>query len=395
MSNLRELDIMHAHMGIFNRRNLVLADRWLMLAACALAVAGVLTLYSASRSAYSEIPYYVKQLAWLGMGGVLAAIIICLDYRFLISLAPVFYILSIVLLIMVLIWGTTVKGGQRWLEFGPIGGQPSEFAKLALIYMLAWYFSTIKERIRWFPFFLLAFVIAGIPIALILRQPNLGTAMLMVPVLFVMLYVAGCKRWHLAAVVLAVLAAAPVGWSQLEDYQKDRILTFRDPASDPQGKGWQTIQTMITVGSGGMSGKGFREGTQTHLSFLPEHHTDFIFSLLAEEMGFVGATTVIALFGVLLLRGLTLARGSPELRGTLVGAGAVTILGFHVFVNIAITIGIMPVTGIPLPFLSYGGSFYLMTMMCVGAMLSVNIPRGMFADKGVDQSQPMPQAGHR
>ena len=388
MSTLRDLDIMHAHMGIFDKRNLVLADRWLMLAAFTLAAVGVLTLYSASRSAYSEIPYYVKQLAWLGMGGVLAAVIVCLDYRFLISLAPIFYVLSIVLLVMVMFWGTTVKGGQRWLEFGPIGGQPSEFAKVALVYMLAWYFSTIKQRVRSFPFFIGAFVIAGIPIALILKQPNLGTAMLMVPVLFVMLYVAGCKRWHMAAVVLVVLAAAPVAWSQLKDYQKDRILTFQDPSSDPRGKGWQTIQTMITVGSGGMAGKGFRQGTQTHLSFLPEHHTDFIFSLLAEETGFLGGAAVIALFGVLLLRGLSLARGSPELQGTLIGVGAATILGFHVFVNIAITIGMLPVTGIPLPFLSYGGSFYLTTMMCVGAMLSVNIPKGMFSNKGAGQSQP-------
>ncbi len=380
ISATHDIDIMDAHIGVFNYRNLFRADRVLMGLALALVIVGVLTLYSASRSAYSEIPYYVKQLVFFGVGAVLAALIVSFDYRFLISFAPFFYVLCLVLLILVEFFGITVKGGQRWLGVGPLTFQPSELTKLALVYMLAWYFHIIQHRIRSLPFFLLAFVIAGIPIVFILRQPNLGTAALLVPVLFVMLYVAGCKRWHLAAVILAGLAAIPVAWTQLEDYQKERVRTFGNPAADARGKGWQTVQTMITVGSGGMWGKGFREGTQTHLSFLPEHHTDFIFALLAEEMGFQGAVVVLALFGGLLWRGIVLARGSPELQGTLVGVGAVTILAFHVFVNIAITIGLMPVTGIPLPFLSYGGTFYVTTMMCVGAMLSVNVRRGLFSE---------------
>ncbi|MFO7774904.1 MAG: rod shape-determining protein RodA [Candidatus Hydrogenedentota bacterium] len=375
-----DIDIMDAHIGVFNYRNLFRADRILMMLALALVMVGLLTLYSASRSASSEIPYYVKQLVYFGVGAVVAAVIVSFDYRFLISFAPFFYVLCLVLLILVEFFGITVKGGQRWLGVGPFTFQPSEFTKLGLVYMLAWYFHTVQHRIRSLPFFLLAFVIAGIPIGLILRQPNLGTAALLGPVLFVMLYVAGCKRWHLVAVVIVGLAAIPVAWTQLEDYQKERVLTFGDPAADARGDGWQTVQTMITVGSGGMWGKGFREGTQTHLSFLPEHHTDFIFALLAEEMGFQGAVVVLALFGALLWRGLVLAQGSPELQGTLVGVGAVTILALHVFVNIAITIGLMPVTGIPLPFLSYGGTFYLTTMMCVGAMLSVNVRRGMFSE---------------
>ncbi len=379
MSRSAGLDIMRAHMGVFDKYNLLRADRLLLVFALALAFVGVLTLFSASRSAYAEIPYYVRQLVWFGMGATLAALIVCFDYRFLVSLGPVFYAVAIVLLLIVEFAGVEAKGGQRWL---PMGGQPSEFTKLALVYMLAWYFTTIRERIRKIHYFLLTFLIPAIPGFLILKQPNLGTAMLLAPVVFIMLYAAGCKRWHLAAVVIAALGAAPVVWTQLKDYQKARVMTFVDPASDPQGQGWQTIQTMITVGSGGMWGKGFREGTQTHLSFLPEHHTDFIFALLAEEMGFLGAASVIALFGALLLRGVQLARGSPETQGMLVGAGAATILAFHVFVNIAITIGMLPVTGIPLPFLSYGGSFYLTTMMCVGAMLSVNIRKGMFTGKG-------------
>ncbi|MFP4173606.1 MAG: rod shape-determining protein RodA [Candidatus Hydrogenedentota bacterium] len=375
-----DIDIMDAHIGVFNYRNLFRADRVLMMLALALGVVGLLTLYSASRSATSEIPYYVKQLVYFGVGAVLAAVIVSFDYRFFISFAPFFYVLCLILLLLVEFFGITVKGGQRWLGVGPFTFQPSEFTKLGVVYMLAWYFHTIQHRIRSLPFFLLAFVIAGIPTALILRQPNLGTAALLAPVLFVMLYVAGCKRWHLAAVVIVGLAAVPVAWTQLEDYQKERVLTFGNPAADARGKGWQTVQTMITVGSGGMWGKGFREGTQTHLSFLPEHHTDFIFALLAEEMGFQGAVVVLALFGALLWRGLVLAQGSPELQGTLVGVGVVTILALHVFVNIAITVGLMPVTGIPLPFLSYGGTFSLTTMMCVGAMLSVNVRRGMFSE---------------
>ena len=198
------------------------------------------------------------------------------------------------------------------------------------------------------------------------------------PITVAMLYVAGCKRRHLAAIVVIAVAAAPIAWSQLEDYQKRRVMTIVDPSADPQGSGYHTIQSMITVGSGGLTGKGYMGGTQTYLSYLPEHHTDFIFSQLAEEFGFAGSITVLMLFSFLFFRGLRLARNSTDMAGSLLAVGVVTLLAVHVFVNVGITIGILPVTGLPLPFLSYGGSFYLTTMTSIGILLSVNARRGMF-----------------
>ncbi|MCH7960374.1 MAG: rod shape-determining protein RodA [Candidatus Hydrogenedentes bacterium] len=371
-------DVMRAHIRVFNLRNLVRIDRVMLLLIFALALVGIFTLMSANRSFSGLSAYYMKQMIFFGLGAVACAMIACIDHRFIVSLAPLLYAGSIGLLIAVLIVGAEIKGGQRWLSIGPFGGQPSEPAKLALILMLTWYFTAIGPRIRKMRYVLLTFIIAAIPGLLILREPNLGTAATLGPVVFAMLYVAGCKRRHLIAIVLAGLAAAPVAWTQLKDYQQTRVITFIDPARDPQGSGYHTIQSMITVGSGGLTGKGYMEGTQTYLSYLPEHHTDFIFSLLAEEWGFVGACGVIIIFALFLTRALSYAHNSIDLSGSLLVTGVVSLLAFHVFVNIAITLGMMPVTGIPLPFLSYGGSFYLTTMMSVGVLFSVNARRGIF-----------------
>jgi len=285
-------------------------------------------------------------------------------------------------------------------------------SKLLMVYSLTWYLTTLGDRIRKFHWFLLAFFISGVPMVLILKQPNLGTAACMAPLTVVMLYVAGCRRRHLAIVFLAGLSLVPVLWWQMRDFdpaaenrkadalyqtdpeskpesrpfyelrnhQKKRIYTFLHPEEDIAGSGWQTYQSKITVGSGGMLGKGFLQGTQTRLNYLPEHHTDFIFSLLAEEQGFVGVAIVIGLFLAFLLRGLMYARDCPEMMGTLLATGIVTVLAFHIFVNIAITVGLLPVTGIPLPFLSYGRSFYITTMACVGVLLNIPMRRLMFVD---------------
>jgi rod shape determining protein RodA len=321
----------------------------------------------------------MKQAVWFGVGVGLALVLICCDYRFLVSRGPLVYALSILALIAVLVLGASVKGSQRWLGLGVFGFQPSEPGKVALVYMLAWYLSKIGDRIRRIPYVLLACVLAGVPTLLILRQPNLGTAVSLLPVLVVMLYVAGCRRWHLVTLLVLGVAVAPLAWHQLKDYQKARLVSFLNPQADAQRTGWQTIQTKITVGSGQLWGKGFRQGTQTHLSFLPEHHTDFIFAVVAEEEGFVGAVAVVGLFMVVLGRGLWLARACQEIGGTLLGVGCITILAFHVLVNIAITTGLLPVTGLPLPFLSYGGSFCLTTMLCMGTVLSVQVRKGYFS----------------
>lgn len=371
-------DVMDAHIRAINFRNLTRIDPWLLLLVVVLGAIGVATLYSANRSFTGRTPYYVKQMVFMSAGLVAALCIACVDHRVIISFAPLFYMVALVLLIAVLFIGTEVKGGQRWISIGSFNLQPSEVAKLAVILMLAWYLNKIGKRIERFPWLILALLIGAVPAFLVLIEPNLGTTMVFVPLTFAMVYVAGCRRWHLAALLLGGAATAPVGWAFLKDYQRTRILTFLDPASDPSGSGYHTIQSMITVGSGGLKGKGFMQGTQTYLSYLPEHHSDFIYSLFAEEWGFVGGATVIGLFGLLFLRILYNGGESEDMAGTLISVGVVTVLAFHVFVNVAITMGIMPVTGIPLPFMSYGGSFCMITLISIGVLLSAHARRGMF-----------------
>jgi rod shape determining protein RodA len=372
-ASAEHIDVTDVRISLVDWHNLWRVDRWLVLIVAALVCIGLLTLFSASKGIE---PYYTKQATLVCIGVILAILVICCDHRFILVLAPIGYIVTIGVLLLVLAIGHEVKGGQRWLNFGPIGVQPSEFAKLTVIYALAWYFSTIKGRVRKLPFFVLALVITGIPTVLVAMQPSLGSALTLIPVVFAMLWAAGCKRWHLVAIVLAGMALVPVAWSFLEDYQKARVKTFLDPTADPTGKGWQTIQTKITVGSGQLTGKGYLQGEQTRLRYLPEHHTDFIFSLFAEEWGFFGALTLIALYMALLLRALQLARDCPEMSGSLVIVGVVALFAFHIFMNIAITIGLMPVTGMPLPFMSYGGSFCWATLLAVGMILHAHIRKG-------------------
>jgi len=376
---IKEFDLLDAKISVFNIRNLKRLDLVMALLVLALAIIGFAVLFSASRSADSGgMPYWAKQVVFFGIGVTVALIILCIDNRFLVWIAPVLYCGAVVLLLAVIVLGKEAKGGQRWLEFGPFRLQPSEQTKLVVVFMLVWYLTTIKERIRKFPYLILGFIIVGIPAVLILKQPSLGTTLSLMPVSFVMFFVAGSRWWHLALLMIAGAIVAPFAYQHLEPYQQKRLISFMDSEEKISDANWQTVQSKITVGSGGLSGKGYGKGTQTALNYLPEHHTDFIFCVVAEEKGFIGAVVVIALFAAFLWRGLQLACDCTEMTGTLLAAGAVTILAFHVYVNIAITVGLMPVTGIPLPFLSYGGSFYLTTMMCVGVLLHVPVRKQLF-----------------
>lgn len=407
----KHFDLEDASVRVFNPRNLRHIDWMLPIIVVILAAIGWATMYSATRS--TDIVYFRKQIIFFCIGVGVALTIACIDYRFLVSLAPLMYVVGLLLLVAVLFMGTRVKGSERWLVLGPFRLQPSETMKLILIYSLAWYLGHIGDRVRKLPYFLAAFAIAGVPILLILAQPNLGTALSLAPLSVAMLFVAGCRIRHLVILFVLGLSGLPMLWWQMKDFdperdrpaataqvsaeseevqparrslfelryhQKKRIYTFLHPETDIRDSGWHTYQSKITVGSGGMSGKGYMQGTQTRLNYLPEHRTDFIFSLLAEEHGFVGGVVLISLFAALLLRGLIYARDCPEMQGTLLATGVVTILGFHIFVNIAITTGLMPVTGLPLPFMSYGGSFYITTMACIGVLLSIPMRRGMFID---------------
>jgi rod shape determining protein RodA len=398
-----------AIMRAVNFRNLRRIDWLLPIFVISLAVIGWVTMYSAS--AHTGGTNHHKQILFFIAGAVVACGIICVDYRSLVATAPLMYVTVIVLLLAVLQFGPTVKGSQRWLDLGLFRIQPSELTKLVMVYFLAWYLHTLGARIRKLRWFVLTFILTGVPMLLILKQPDLGTAACLGPLVIVMLFVAGCRLWHVGLIVFVGLSIVPFAWYQIHDmepstnskelkvqkdafyaskkpwdlewHQKMRIYNFVNPDFAPRGSNWQAYQSFVTVGSGGLSGKGFKNGTQTRLNYLPEHQTDFIFSHFAEERGFIGCVVVIGLFVAFLLRGLMYARDCPEMMGTLLAAGVVTVLGFHIFFNISITIGLMPVTGMPLPFLSYGGTFYMTTMACVGILLNVPMRRRMFMEEGM------------
>lgn len=387
MPSLRRL-ISHQNISVrlINLRNVARIDIWLMLIVLVLAVIGWVLMFSAARSTST---IYLQRMVLYFCGGLLATVFfVSIDYRFLVNWAPLMYLGSIALLMTVLLFGTSAKGSERWLNLGLFRLQPSEFSKVIMIFFLTWYLVKLGDRIKKIGWFVFTFVLVVVPVGLILKQPNLGTAASLFPLALAMLYTAGCRKLHLVIVVLLGLSLLPVVWWEMKDfdpavetesrsvlelkhYQKKRIYTFLHPEYDYRGSGWHTYQSRITIGSGGLSGKGYLRGTQTKLNYLPEHHTDFIFSLLAEEFGFVGGVTVIALFALLLFRGLIFARDAYDMQGTLIAVGVVTILAFHIFVNIAITTGLLPVTGIPLPFLSYGGSFYLTVMAGMGMLLCI------------------------
>jgi rod shape determining protein RodA len=392
MSNLeRDLNLFEAHIHTVNYRNLRRLDWTFVVLTLVLAFIGLCTLYSASQSASGDQPfyemYYVKQSLFALFGIVVALLIACVDYRAFMTFAPMAYGAAIVLLALVPVIGVEAMGGQHWIPLGPFRLQPSELSKIALVYMLSWYLARVQGQLHRLLYFVVPFVISGVLLLLILVQGDLGTAIVAAPIVFVMLFVAGCRRLYLAVILGAGLIAAPVLYFNLDnlplkEHQKIRVVSFFNPEADPEyatNTGYQIEQTKIAVGSGQMWGKGFGKGTQTHMRFLPVYHTDFIFALYAEEMGFIGGAILIGLYGLFLMRGLALARDCPDLAGSLLVVGSLSVVAFHVLVNIAITLNLLPVTGLPLPFLSYGGSFYLTTMMCVGTILSVHVRKGFFA----------------
>ena len=377
----RDFNLINGRVGMLDRGNLLRLDWITVVLTLVLAAIGFVVLYSASTGPVAvENPHW-KQAARFLMGTVLALIIVCFDYRVLISMWPTFYTIALITLAAVLSpqIATTVKGGQHWIViYGPLRFQPSELSKLALVFMLAWYLGRVGPRIRQFPYFALTFVVWGGVVGLVVVQKDIGTAITMVPMVFAMLIVAGCKWRHIVIVIIAGLSVLPIAYGQLNENQRGRVESFINPEKANAAASFQTLQARIAIGSGQMWGKGFGNSTQTHLSYLPEFHTDFVFALLAEEWGFVGASTVIVLLGLFLLRGLMLAVSCSDVAGRMLVVGAVSILACHILINIAITLNLMPVTGLPLPFLSYGGSFYLTVMMCIGTILTVHARRRFF-----------------
>lgn len=342
---------------------------------------GVLMIYSAIQSNPVLLlnSLHWKQALWSSVGLLLLSVILLVDYHHISRFAYFFYGVVIVMLILVFVMGKVVYGAKRWLVFGPIRIQPSELAKLAVILVFARYFGT-RESIEPLRFrdLLVPLILVLIPVGLVAKQPDLGTGMSILMIASIMVLVVGVQRRVLIYVISACVAAAPVGWLFLKDYQKSRILTVFNPEADILGAGYQSMQSKIAVGSGEIWGKGLLQGTQSRLNFLPEKHTDFVFSVLSEELGFIGGTILLILFLIFIQRCLNTALTSADREGALIATGVGASIFLYMTLNIAMTLGLFPIVGIPLPFVSYGGSAALTSFISAALVLNVRLRRKSF-----------------
>jgi rod shape determining protein RodA len=314
-----------------------------------------------------------RQLAWFGIGLVALLIVASIDYKKLVRIAPLIYVLGLAGLMSVFVLGRTVSGARRWIVIGSVSVQPSELFKLAFVLMAVWVLtSRWAQPISRFTL-LLVLPVAAIPFVLIMKQPDLGTALLLFPVLLALLVGAGIQLRLLGGLALAGLAALPVAWFVMKEYQRERILVYLDPFRDPLGTAYNVIQAKIAIGSGQLLGKGVSGATQSRLAFLPERHTDFIFAVFAEMWGFVGCLILLACYAFVLLRGFDIAASTREPIGRLVALGATSMLGAQVLINVGMVSGLLPVVGVPLPLMSYGGTSVLCSLMGLGLLVSVRM----------------------
>ncbi len=315
----------------------------------------------------------VRQLLWVGVGIVALVLVASVDYRRLVRLGPALYLGGLAGLAVVLVVGRTVSGARRWIGVGPVTVQPAELFKIAFLLMLVWFLVSRWAQPPTLGILALLLPIVAVPFGLIVRQPDLGTALLLWPLLIAMLVGAGVRFRLLGGLLVAGLAALPLAWLALRDYQRERIMVYLDPVRDPQGTAYNVIQAKIAIGSGQLLGKGIAGATQSRLAFLPERHTDFIFAVFAEMWGFLGCLVLLVCYALLLVRGFDIAAAAREPVGRLVALGATCLLAAQILINVGMVTGLLPVVGIPLPFMSYGGSSMLVSMTALGLLLSVRM----------------------
>jgi rod shape determining protein RodA len=359
-------------------RRLDLVDPYLLIATVLLMAYGLVITYSTSyedAAAGDPVQFIIRGAIFTVLGIVTMAAVAYFDYAWFGTFAPLFYLLTLGLLVLVLVIGHNILGGQRWITIAGQKFQVSEFAKVFMIIVLAKYFADRHERIG-SPLVLGgALVLLGPAFALVYRQPDLGTSLVFVGIFFGMAYLAGARPWQLASLVAVGIAGFPVIWGILAGYQKARLTAFLDPYADPQGAGWNIIQSLIAIGSGQATGKGLTAGTQSPLGYLPIAESDFVFAGLAEDLGFLGAVILFALFAVLLVATLRIGFRARDPFGTFIAAGVFSMLAFQLVVNVGMAMSLMPVTGIPLPFISHGGSSLLSICMALGLLQSVSMRR--------------------
>jgi rod shape determining protein RodA len=364
---------------MFDRR-LVQNFDWVLLGLVVIICAmGIVNLYSAGYNRGEGTPLYIKQLYWLALGLGVMFVTLTYDYRHLEKLSYPVFIISILLLLAVMFGGKMVSGSRRWLPLGPFSFQPAELAKIGIILALGTYFN---QRPRMEAMGLKDLIVPGLlvlgPVALIIKQPDLGSGILVALVAASIILFVGVRWRTLMGCGLTLVMLSPVIWHFLKDYQRQRVLTFLDPGKDPLGAGYHILQSMIAVGSGQFWGKGFLQGTQSQLYFLPEQHTDFVFSVFAEEWGFAGSAVLLLLFTALVLWGLLVARDCKERFGHLLAVGVTALIFWQVFINLCMVTGFLPVVGIPLPLFSYGGSSLITTLLGVGILLNIRMRRYLF-----------------
>ncbi|HUZ74507.1 MAG TPA: rod shape-determining protein RodA [Stellaceae bacterium] len=346
---------------------------------------GIAMLYSAANGSWH--PWAAKQAIRLGVAAAIMLVVALVDLRIWYRIAYGFYAVVLLLLVAVEVRGAIGMGAQRWIDLGVIQLQPSELMKIAAMMALARYFNGVPiEEIGRPPRLIVPTLIVMVPAALVLKQPDLGTALMLLLGGGAMFFLAGVRLWLFGGVFAAGIAAVPVAWHSMRAYQRERIYTFINPESDPLGAGYHSLQSKIAIGSGGIFGKGFLMGTQSHLDFLPEKQTDFIFTMLAEEWGLVGSLVLLGLYMLVFVYGYAIALRSRNHFGRLLALGITVNLFLYVFINTAMVIGLIPVVGVPLPLISYGGTAMLTVMFGFGLLMSVYIHRdtriGRFGEGG-------------
>lgn len=407
---------------MINFRLLKLSDMWLWGAVGILILIGLFAIFSCTFSMQSKLGldawlFVKRQFISLLVGAIGLGIFAYLDYKHLKKFSPYFYCGMLFFLVLILFGSGNPQGAQRWFQFGPISFQPSEISKIIIVISLAAYMSS-REKLKNLQEVVVLLAMVGLPFLLIFKQPDLGTALVFVfiligmlaaswsspkllillvtPVISVLLrpflyvwlvyllllvlalFLTRASLWDwilILGINILVGIASPFIWGMLKGYQRQRILSFLNPSSDPHGAGYHSLQSRIAIGAGGLFGKGFLRGTQTQLQFIPEQHSDFIFAAIGEEFGFVGAAFVLGLFAVIIWRALYIASSAPDNFGYLLASGIAIMTVFHVFVNVGMTMGLLPVVGMPLPFVSYGGSSLLMNMLSVGILQSIAMRR--------------------
>ncbi len=346
-------------------------DLNLLTTALIIAAIGCMLVYSATHFS-PDAPLFRKQVLWTLIGIALMMVFIAVDYHALMEISPFLYALGLGLLGYVLIWGRLTRNVRSWIHIGEFQFQPSEFMKIFTALLIAKYFDSNDRAYLNFRNFIAVIAIIGAPVLLIALQPAFGSAASFFPLVGVAMFFGGIKPRYWLIAVLCGLVALPMGWHFLKPFQKERIMIFIDPARDPLGSGYQVMQAKIATGSGGITGKGFLHGTQVNLEYLPARHTDFIFSVLGEEWGFVGVLVVLTLYLFLILESLSVAKSARDRGGTFLVLALVCFFIFHIIINVSMQIGLLPVTGIPLPLISYGGSATMMFFMAIGLILNVD-----------------------